>query len=151
MATIAYPNRNTGPGLGKDDTTVRPIEFEIDFSKMGTANSGDDITLGVLPRGTLIVAAAAQSITPGATAATLTLRQGTTAVAAALSSNAAANTVVGSAVTAPVVLTADANVNVLVGGTGAGSGRHRFVITVTEIVKPFVARLQTRDQISGTA
>ncbi len=151
MATIAYPNRNTASGLGKDDTSVRPIEFEIDFSKIGTANTGDDITIGTLPKGTLIVAAAAQSLTPGATAATLTLRQGTTAIASALSSNAAANTVVGSTVTAPVVLTADATVNVLVGGTGAGSGRHRFVITVTEIVKPFVARIQTRDQITGTA
>lgn len=151
MATIAYPNRNTGSGLGKDDTTVRPIEWEVDFSKIATTATGDDVTLGVLPKGTLIVAAASQSLTPGATAATLTLRQGSTAVGAALSSNAAAGTIVGSAVTSPVVITADAAVNVLVGGTGAGSGKHRFVLTVTEIVKPFVSRIQVRDQVTGTA
>lgn len=151
MATIAYPNRNGSTGLAKDDTSVRTIEFEVDFTKIGTAASGDDVTIGTLPKGTLVVAAAAQSITPGATAATLTLRQATTAVSAALSSNAAAGTVVGSAVTSPVVVTADATVNVLVGGTGNASGKHRFVLTVTEIVKPFVARIQTRDQVTGTA
>lgn len=151
MATIVYPNRNVGSGLSKDDTTVRPIEFEIDFSKIGTAASGDDITIGTLPKGTLIIAAAAQSQTAGATAATLTLRQGTTAVSAALSSNAAAGTIVGSAVTSPVVVAADTAVNVLVGGAGNGSGKHRFVLTVTEIVKPFVSRVQVRDQVTGTA
>lgn len=150
MPTIAYPNKNIGSGLGKDDTTVRPIEFEVDFSKV-TAAAADDVTIGVLPKGTIILAGAAQSLVPGATAATLTLRAGATATTAALSANAAAGTIVANALTGAVVLTAEATVNVLVGNAANASGKHRFVLLVSEAVKASYPKVQVRDQVTGTA
>ena len=149
MASITYPNRNGASGVSKDDTTVRPIEFDVHFSKV-TAASRDDVVLGTLPKGTLVLAGSAQCVTAGGTAATLTLRFGTTAAAAALTANSAAGTTVANALTGASVVTADVPVNVLVGVAGA-TGKHRFVLTVVEFVKPFIARVQTRDQVTGTA
>lgn len=144
MATVAYPGKITS-GLARPDVAnVRYVEFDVDFSKV-TAIAGDDITLGTIPKGAVVLAGAAQVLTPAGAAATYTLRVGATAASAALTGNSAAFTIVGNALTTPLVATADATVNVLVGAQPA-TGKARFVLVLTEAVKPEAVTLAARDQ-----
>lgn len=154
MADITYPNRNTASGLAKPDVAaVRFVEFEVDFSKI-TAVGTDNVLLGTIPKGSVVFAGTAQVLTAGGTAATCTLKVGSTSVAAALTCNATAGTVYANAVTSggPIVTTADAVVQVTIGGTGlTASGKQRFVLIVSEAVKDTTPKLAVRDQTTGTA
>lgn len=144
MATVAYPGKVTS-GLAKPDVAaVRSVEFEVDFSKV-TAVAGDDITIGTIPKGAIVLAGAAQVVTAAGAAATYTLRVGTTAITSALTGNAAVGTVVGNALAGPLVATADGTVNVLVGAQPA-TGKARFTLVLTESVKPYFNTIVQRDQ-----
>ena len=144
MGTVAYPGKVTS-GLSKPDVAVvRSVEFEVDFSKV-TAVAGDDITIGTLPKGAIVLAGAAQVVTAAGAAATYTLRVGTTAITSALTGNAAVGTVVGTALAAPLVATADGSVNVLVGAQPA-TGKARFTLLVSESIKPYFNTIVQRDQ-----
>lgn len=144
MGTVAYPGKVTS-GLSKPDVAVvRSVEFEVDFSKV-TAVAGDDITIGTLPKGAIVLAGAAQVVAAASAAATYTLRVGTTAITSALTGNAAVGTVVGTALAAPLVATADGSVNVLVGAQPA-TGKARFTLLVSESIKPYFNTIVQRDQ-----
>lgn len=144
MATLTYPNGAVN-GLARPDVAaVRFIEFTVDFSKVN-AVATDDITVGLVPKGSVVLAGAATVVTPAAAAATYTLRVGSTAVSAALTGNSAAGTIAGNALTGAVVTTANQTVNVLVGAQPA-TGKAHFILVVTEGIKPNVPVLAARDQ-----
>lgn len=144
MATVTYPGKFTN-GLARPDVAaVRYIEFEVDFSKV-TAVATDDVVIGTLPKGSVVVAGAAQVLTPSGAAATFTLRVGTTAVSAALTGNGAAYTVAGNALTGALVTAAEQPINVLIGAQPA-TGKHRFVLVVTEALRDAAPATAARDQ-----
>ena len=144
MATLTYPNGAVA-GLARPDVAaVRFIEFTVDFSKV-SAVATDDVVVGLIPKGSVVIAGAATVVTPAAAAATYTLRVGSTAVSAALTGNSAAGTIAANAVTGAIVTTAEQTVNVLVGAQPA-TGKAHFVLVVTEAIKPNMPSLSARDQ-----
>ncbi len=144
MATVNYTSVGVNRLAKPDVAVARYVEFDVDFSKV-TAAAGDDVVLGYVPKGSIVIAGAATVVDQAGAAATYTLRVGTTAVSAALTGNAAVDTIAGNALTGALVVTAEATVNVLVGAQPA-SGKAKFVLLVSEAVKPKATALAARDQ-----
>jgi hypothetical protein len=92
MATIISTKNNTSLHLaGAHAQHPRVLDFIVNFgvdATMGTAT--DDIVLGTLPPGAIVVSALIQQITAGTGSGTLALRAGTTAITGTLTSTAAA-------------------------------------------------------------
>lgn len=143
MATITYPNKAVA-GFGRPDVApARFIEFEVDFSKVN-AVIADDIVIGKVSAGSVILATQTQVLVPGTASATVLPKVSGTSVGTAVAIDAAAGTI--TSVTTPVGVTASGDILLTVDGADPTSGKFRVVMLVSEMVKSAYPVVVKRDQ-----
>lgn len=136
MATVNSAKRNTSGHIhGGYKSFVRAVEFIVDLASDATmANATDDIALGLLPGGAVVLGIAVQQLEVGTGSGTLVGRIGTTTLTATLASTAAVGTV---AATVPAALpalvpAAGAEINLLGATAIRTTGKVRVVVFVAE-------------------
>jgi hypothetical protein len=152
MATVNSAKRNTsGQFEAAHAKTPRVVDFIVNLgvdATMGTAT--DDIALGTLAGGTVVLSAALQQITPGTGSGTLVIRSGTTAVTGTLASTAAAGTL-GASLPAAMPYTvpvAGEELNLLGATAVRNAGTVRVVLVVVEgDTSPRVPTIVPRDAL----
>lgn len=153
MATVNSSKRNTSGHIDAGyKSMVRAVEFIVDLANDATmANATDDIALGTLPGGTVVLGIALQQLEAGTGSGTLVGRVGTTTMTATLASTATAGTV---AATVPAALpalvpAAGAELNLLGATAVRTDGKVRVVVFVAEGDRsPRQATVTDRDQLA---
>lgn len=166
MAEIDYVRYNESGKLAANYLPhTRTLDFYVDFTVVGNQlpAASDSLHLAELPKGTVVVAAGIEQLVAGSAGNTFVARIGTTNLSTALASDAVAGVNTATSTLAlsgnaeniaqvPVVLTADADVNILSASGIRTTGRVRVFVVVQEGTRHFPhPRLAARNQITGLA
>jgi len=136
MASLNSSKRNTTGRLDAGDKFLaRVVEFYLDFSTDATMTTAtDDISLGTLPAGAMVLSMNVQQVAAGTGTGTVVGRVGTTTLTGTLASTAVAGT---NAATVPAALpytvpAGGLDVNVLGATATRLDGKVRVTVVVVE-------------------
>ena len=135
----------------------RTLEFYVDFTQAANqvAAAADSLQIFSIPKGTVVEQAGVEQIVAGSAGSTSTVRVGTVAFTGTLASDAAVGTVAANADVSgghPYTVTADTDLNLLIGTAAQTTGLVRVWVIVQESARPVPrARLAARDTSTGLA